>query len=280
MAEYTWDVIESQVDWLTVSAHGKDSASNMLDYARSLAKEEKAKGNRERRWRLMGYEGTHTGAVEYGQRDQESTILRLIGDSAERHLSVALSLADQITRVDYAVTSRATPPDPHYGRNAYTLAEMFYASHPQAARPWFTGDASGGYTCYVGARESETFLRVYNKEEETRAQDDKEGTERYRACWRVELESKASMAAALANLASDAPDRPAVVLRYLDAYCQAHGIPPPFMVGRPMSLLPGFRRRADAESRLRHLSRNVKPTVDWLREAGELDRALTALGLS
>lgn len=45
-------------------------------------------------------------------------------------------------------------------------------------------------------------------------------------------------------------------------------------------ILAGFRRRSDAESRIRHLSRNVKPTIDWLREEGYLDTALEALGLS
>lgn len=280
MAEYTWDVIESQVDWLTVSAHGRDAARNMLDYANSLAKGEQAKGNRKRRWRLMGYEGTHVGAIEYGARDAESAILRLIGDTANRHLEDALSLADQVTRIDLAATARADPPDPDYGCNAYTMAEGFHARNPRGARPWFVGDADGGYTCYVGDRQSENFLRIYNKGAEALAMDDQEGAERYRACWRVELEAKASMARTLADWAASAEDRPAVVLRYLDAYCQAHGIAPPFVVDRPMALLPGFRRRADAESRIRHLARNVKPTLDWLREAGELDRALSALGLA
>lgn len=280
MREYTWEVIESQVDWLTVSAHGRDSSQNMLDFARGLAKEQKAKGNRERRWRLMGYEGTHVGAIEYGQRDSESTILRLIGQEAERHLSNALSLADQVTRVDYAVTSRADPPDANFGRETYQMAEAYRAGHPESARPWFTGDSDGGFTCYVGSRQSDNFLRVYNKQAECIALQDEAGAERYRACWRVELEAKASMAGALATLASESEDRADVVLHYLDAYCKAHGIAPPFLVGQPMALLPGFRRRADAESRLRHLARNVRPTLDWLRDAGELDRALSALGLS
>lgn len=280
MQEYTWDVIESQVDWLTVSAHGRDAARNMLDYANSLAKGEQAKGNRKRRWRLMGYEGTHVGAIEYGARDAESAILRLIGDTANRHLEDALTLADQVTRIDLAATARADPPDSLYGTHAYQLAEGFYAGHPTSARPWQVGNARGGYTCYVGDRESDSFLRIYNKERECIDQDDQAGAERYRACWRVELESKAAMARTLADWAASAEDRPAVVLRYLDAYCQAHGIAPPFLVDRPMALLPGFRRRSDADSRIRHLSRNVKPTLDWLREAGELDRALSALGLA
>lgn len=280
MPEYSGTVIESQVDWLTVSAHGRDAASNMLDYAHGLARREKGRGNRERRWRLQGYEGSHVGRVEYGQRDQESTIVRLIGALAEESLTDALSLADAVTRTDIAVTYRADPPDPFIGRNCYTNAELFYVKNPRAARPWFTGDAQGGFTCYVGARESSAFFRIYNKAAECVSTGDTEGLERYRGCWRFELEGKASLAGALANLVDDSADRADTVLRYVVSYAEAHGIPTPFMVDGPRSLLPGFRRRSDAESRIQHLARNVKPTLDWLREAGELDRALNALGLS
>lgn len=273
-------VIESQVDWLTVSAHGKDAAQNMLDLARGLAKEEEAQGNRARRWRLMGYEGTHTGAIEYGQRDTQSTILRLIGDSANRHLDAALSLADAVTRCDIAVTYRASPPDPMLGRNAYTMAELFHANHPKSARPWFTGDANGGFTCYIGSREAANFFRIYNKGAECIATHDEEGAERYRACWRYELEAKAAVAGALANLVADSEDRADTVLHYVHAYALAHGIAPAFLVDAPRSLLPGFRRRSDAQSRIKFLARNVKPTLDWLREAGEIDAALSALGLA
>lgn len=279
MSDHTGTLIESQVDWLTVSAHGQDAARNMLDLALGLAEGEKAGGNRERRWRLMGYEGTHVGRVEYGQRDANSTILRLIGDAASQHLDVALSLADQVTRVDLAATWRAEPSDDYLGRNAYAFADMFHSQHPRSARPWFTGDADGGYTCYLGARESDRFLRIYNKEAECKATDDPAGAERYRGCWRYELETKATMAAQVAQVVAEREDRAEYVRDYLVSFVEAHGIPAPFMAGQPVALLPGFRRRSDAESRIRHLARNVKPTVDWLREAGQLERALDALGL-
>lgn len=280
MAHHTGAVIEAQVDWLTVSAHGEEGAAHMRDLAVWLAKEEEAKGNRPKLWRLMGYEGTHVGAIEYGQRDEASCILRLIGDAASVHLDKAMSVAHDVTRIDLAVTWQGDPPDPMVGRNTYTQAELHYASHPNAARPWFTGDASGGYTCYIGARESANFFRVYNKGAECVAQGDQAGIERYRGCWRYELEAKASMAGALSALVLDASDRADTTTRYVHAWATAHGISPMFLVDAPMALIPGFRRRSDADSRIRHLERNVRPTLEWLREAGELDRALTALGLA
>lgn len=280
MADHTGTVIEAQVDWLTVSAHGEEASGRMHDLAVTLGQEEKARGNRERTWRLMGYEGTHVGAVEYGRRDEASCILRLIGDAANTHLGKALSVADGVTRIDLATTWRAEPPDPFIGKNTYAMAEWFHSAHPRSALPMRVEDGAGGSTTYLGQRQSEYFLRVYNKGAECIAKDDPEGAERYRACWRYELEIKGPLSAQVASLTYEQEDRAPYVVRYLGEYCQAHGIVPPFTVDGPRALLPGFRRRSDTESRLRHLARNVRPTIDSLREAGELDRALTALGLA
>lgn len=271
-------VIEAQVDWLTVSAHGEQAARNMLDLAQGLAKEEESKGNRRRMFRLMGYEGHHIGSVEYGQRDGQSTLLRLIGDSADRHLTVALSLADQVTRVDLATTWRAEPPNAHLGRNTYALASDFLAANPRAALPQRIHDARGGETVYIGSRQSQHFFRLYNKEAECAANDDWEGTRRYKDAWRYELEIKGPLAASLAATVDERQDRPAYVRDYVWQYLDAHGIVPPFAQGERVDPIPGFRRRSDADSKLRHLARNVRPTADWLRAAGEEENLRRVLG--
>lgn len=279
MPDHTGAVIEAQVDWLTVSAHGEDASDRLIDLAHGLAGEEKQKGNRERPFRLMGYEGTHIGAVEYGRRDNASGILRLIGNVANEHMLKALSVADAVTRIDLATTWRAEPPDPMIGRNTYAMAEWFHQKHPRSAMPSRIQDAAGGETVYLGRRESEYFLRVYNKGAECIATGDDQGAERYRACWRYELEIKGALSQAVATLVADHPAPSTYVQNYLYTYCEAHGVAPPFVADGPQKLLPGFRRRSDADSRIRHLARNVRPTVDWLRDQGELERALDALGL-
>lgn len=276
--EYTATVIESQVDYLTVSAHGQASARNLLDLAQGLAKEEKARGGRARHWRLMGYEGTHIGATEYGRRDEYSTILRVSGDAANRVLCRALSVADTVTRVDLAATVRCEPPNPMLGWQAYGEADRFYREDRRRARPSFTGDADEGLTCYVGRRESENFLRIYNKEAECRAQDDDDGVKRYQACWRYELEAKGTVAKPLAELVNDSPDAPRYVQQYLHTWLTSHGISPAFPWIGAQSLVPGFRRRSDADTKLRHIRKNVRPTVNWLREAGHEPELREALG--
>jgi DNA relaxase NicK len=279
MANNSGVVMESQADWLTCSAHGTTSAGNLLDLARQLAKEEQARGNKKQRFRSMGYEGVHQGRVDYGQRDKQSTLLRLSGDAAEQHLTDALSVADEVTRFDIAVTWRADPPDPLLGQNSYALATYFHERNPRSALPHHHADADGGYNCQLGKRESENFFRLYNKEAECIATGDDPGVERYRACWRYELEVKGGLSKRLAETVEAQPNRPAYVQEYVYQYCQAHGIEPAFGQWGPRRLLPGFKRRSDRESKLRHLTRNVKPTVQWLTSQGDLEAVLDALGL-
>lgn len=271
-------LIESQVDWLTASAHGKERSQRMLDVAHHVAKEEAAQGNQKRRWRLMGYEGHRVGRIAYGRRDNASCLVQLSGDAAEQSLVDVLRESDVVTRIDLAATWRATPPDPLMGRNQYALAELWHRGHPRSARPWFVGDSDGGFTCYLGSRESATFLRIYDKGAESFAQGDAPGIERYRGCWRFELEAKAAMASALATMVADREDRAEYVRGYLVSFLEAHGMSAPFLASQPVALLPGFRRRSDAESRLKHLARNVRPTVEWLMANGYRDRVREALG--
>lgn len=228
MSYATGTVIESQVDWLTCSAHGRERAHGLAWLSSEWAKGEAARGNRLQKWRLMGYEGSHVGRVRWGQRDEDSCLVQLSGELAERYIAEAASLADRVTRVDLAVTVRPDPPNPHLGANVYDEAAAFAQGKPRAALPWTIYDARGGRTTYLGARTSDHFLRVYNKEAESRAKDDAEGVARYLGCWRTELELKGMMAEPVARVACDQEDRPAWAQEYLYDYLTDHGITSPF----------------------------------------------------
>jgi DNA relaxase NicK len=177
---------------------------------------------------MMGYVGTHCGAVEWGQRDKGATLVRLIGDQARIHLADVLSLADTVTRVDLAVTWRADPPDPSLGERLYQQAGWYHRDYPKSALPSCRSDVDGGFTAYLGKRESEYFFRLYNKEAECRAIGDTEGIERYKSAWRFELEVKGSPSIPLSHRVNDAADSAAYVQNYLWTYLDQHGVTPPF----------------------------------------------------
>lgn len=280
MAEYTGVVIESQPDWLTVSAHGQAKARLLLELGVRLSKEEKARGNRPHKWRSMGYEGIACGRVTYGQRDTAATELRLSGEAAAANLDVSTALADSITRLDLAVTWRSDRPVPDLGDQAAHDALTFKAIKPRAARPWAILGETGVETLYLGERASEYFFRLYNKEWQERKQMGASYDGRYDNCWRYELELKATVPHLILKKLLPLQDRAQWIRDYLHAYTVAHGLQPPFDRGEALALIPGFRRKSDADSKLNHLSRNVRPTVQWLTETGRLDDTLKALGLS
>lgn len=277
--EYSGVVIEAQADWLTVSAHGDDSSARLEDYGQHLQELERKKGNRPAPWRTMGYSGTHVGQIDLGRRDNHQVILRASGQSATDVFDQALSLADHVTRLDLALTWRAEPPDPLLGANAYSNAELFFKAHPRAALPSRTGDALGGFTTYIGDRRSPYYARVYNKEAERLSRADDDEAKHYAACWRYEVEAHDERAMALATSMADREDRPAFTQQWLWEWFTKRGIPPSFPETGADSLVPGFHRRTDDETRLRHLARNVAPTVKRLRANGRGDDLRIALGL-
>lgn len=279
MVHYSGTVIESQPDWLSVSAHGETRARLLLELGVRLVEEEKARGNRPHKARLMGYEGIQCGRVTYGQRDTHATRLALSGDSANANLDVAVALADTVTRLDLAVTCRLDQPAHDLGAEACEAALAFRQVKHRAAKPWAVFDADGGYTLYLGERASENFFRLYNKEAQQRKEMGASYDGRYDNCWRYELETKATVPHLILKKLLPAKDRGEWIRSYLHAYVQAHGLEPPFDVAGALALIPGFRRKSDRDSKLNHLAKNVRPTVQWLMGIGAGDEVRDALGL-
>jgi hypothetical protein len=83
----------------------------------------------------------------------------------------------------------------------------------------------------------------------------------------------------LAERLVEEENKPAFVQGYLYQWATAHGIEPAFGQFGHRKLISGFRRRSDALTKLQHLQKNVRPTVDWLREVGRLEDVLRVLGL-
>lgn len=279
MSNYSGVVIESQPDWLTASAHGDKSAKALLDLAVGLAKEEAARGNRPRKWRSMGYEGLACGRVQYGQRDQAATEIRLSGDAANEFLAPALALADRVTRLDLAVTWRADQPALDLGRESYAEAIEFHKHKPRSALPWSVNDGDGGWTTYIGERRSEYHCRIYNKEAQERKQMGKRYDGRYDRCWRYELELKGTVPLLVLKKYTTSEHPSGYIQGYVHSYGVAHGLTIPFDPAGGQKLIPGFRRASDEDTKLFHLQRNVRPTVSWLTDRVGRAEVLRALGL-
>jgi hypothetical protein len=275
----TSTIIESQPDWLTGACTGAERSAALTDLAVRLATEEEGAGNKITRWSVQSYQGRRCGRVGLGEAEGDRTIIQLSGDLAAQHLTEALPLLDRVTRIDLAVTVRTAEPDPHVAANAYELASLWWDEHPRSAAPWSIRHKQKGDTTYVGSRESDKFLRIYDKMAECKGHHDARNAERYENCWRYEIECKGHPAGLIALTADRALDQTAYVRGVMNHYLHTHGIEPIYTDASPCIPLPGFTRRTDAESRLFNLGRNVRPSLDWLRDAGYAEEALAILGL-
>lgn len=279
MADSSVTIIESQVDWLTGAAVSQDRADDLRRYATEIALHEEADGNRLQRFSVQSYQGQRCGRVALAEAEGGRTLVQLSGDLAAEHLHTVLPMLDHLTRIDLALTVRTPTPDKTVAANAWYFAEQYYDEHPRSAVPWRIQHKTQGDTTYVGSRNSDKFLRVYNKDQECRHRHDAKGLARYENCWRYEVEIKGKPAALTANRL-DVEAHPDLYIRgAMTNYLRLHGIVPIYTDTSPLIILPGFTRRTDADSRLWNIATNVRPSLDWLRDAGYAEDAIAALGL-
>lgn len=279
MADSSVTIIESQADWLTGACVTKDRADDLRRYAADLANAEERDGNKLSRFAVQAYQGARVGRVACAEAEGGRTLIQLSGDLAAKQLHTVLPLLDHITRLDLAVTVRTPTPDDTVASNAWDMASWYFDEHPRSAVPWRIQHTTQGDTTYVGSRNSDKFFRLYNKDQECRHRHDAKGLAHYLNCWRYEIEIKGKPSGLTAARVDAAPDPEVYVRGAMTAYLKLHGIEPIYTDASPAIILPGFTRRSDADSRLWNIATNVRPSFDWLRDAGYAADALAALGI-
>ncbi len=278
MHDCTTVVIEAQADYLTLAAHHRAETDELRHHCERWVTQEVADGARVRPFRLNGYIGWRAGRVSYGERENAG-LVQLSGDYAARHFDTIYPLASNVSRFDVAVTARLAEQDNQLGSRSYQQAVAFHDAHARSALPSFHGDAEGGYTCYVGNRTSDYYLRIYNKEAEQASVHDASGLEQYRRAWRYELECKGLAAATLALAHSGAADRHSWCQSVVHNYTSAHGIQPAFPHDGERVLGPTLRRRSDRDTRLAWVRSTVRPALEYLLQTGTRAEVMEALGL-
>lgn len=272
-------VLETAVDWLTVSTHRQNILQRWTLKCKGLARSECARGDRQRPWRLNHYQGAMAGRVRYGY-STSGMLVQLSGQLADDHFPYFWKDHDTITRLDIAVTYRTDEYDSEQATHAYAQANAYRGDKPRSARPLLVRDGDGGSTCYIGSRRSSRLGRIYNKHAEQLAAGDLEGVRRYVNAWRVELECHDVDAEAVGRMLAE-PGETAPKIRYfLGHYLGTHGITCPFPVSKAAVLVGGFRRRSDRDSRLEWLRKSVRPSIDWLKGSCTPEELRGILGLS
>jgi len=262
-------IIECQADWLTLTCHDPDRAATFRAWANHLLGYEQHEGNQRRPFGLRGYVGAIAGRVRHGSRE-DGDLVMLSGDIAQLELERGMALADNCSRIDLAVTVRQEPFDTDLERASYEAYLLSPTHEGRRARARLVQSDDAGATFYLGSRDSDVMLRLYNKQAES-------GDPHYRACHRYELELKGERAGLVATEYARTLAQPEYVQSVMTDYCRNRGVAPIFPACEGIALVPGFRRRSDVESSLLWLERQVQPTVRRLRDFGRGEDARTAL---
>lgn len=245
---------------------------DFLKLGEALVEGERERGNARSGFALRGYRGSHAGRASYGCRP-DGSIISLSGHLASVKLDDVLAIATNASRVDVAVTVRLEPPQTDIQSAAFDmacLAPRGEGTPPEAELRKFR---DGHATFYLGKRSSERYLRVYNKELESKEVH-------YRGCHRYEVETKALCATAVADALRVAECRSEWVRGFVYSHCASRGVVPVFPATGHVALLPGFRRRTDDDTSLAWIASAVRPSVGRILANGRGGDLLGALGMN
>lgn len=253
-------IVESQLDYLRISAYRPKDAEFLSDLAHTWRIPEKARGCAVKNLPGGFYQGWRCGRIAFATKN-DAAQMELSGDYADRHGAQVYALHSHVTRVDVAVTVRTAEPDPNLGDRAAAEAVAFYREHPHAARPGGNWHGDGGKTLTLGNRAADSYFRLYNKHAECLDLQDAAGAEHYVNCWRYEREHKGLLSPGVYKAWYESDDRREWCKSLMYRYVSAHGILPAFDHGTECAYVPGFRRRSDDDSRRRWYETSVAPSV-------------------
>lgn len=271
MPSVPWEIIECQVDWLTLTSPSSEQDDRLLQVAklieRNLLREDPTVCD----WHWRGYTGKRGQHFAYGER-YDSNILQLSGEIAHAYFDLAYNRATKCTRIDLAVTVRYDGGREGVARGVHKDGCQFDQARGQTRQRTLIVGSDGGSTAYIGDRASDLYARVYDKWRE-------DGGERYRYCWRFEVEAKGDIAGRIGARLNSVADRQRECADIVSTHFKRRGVRADWMAGCRELRIPLARPASGTATRLDWLYNAVRPVIRKLIPiVGEVE-ILEALGL-
>src|SRR3972149_9442592 len=277
------DTVTSSVDYLTITVSNSDKSVLLMQEAQRLKVDLEECGWKVRKWGMQGYGGYSIAGLRWGMRT-DGCIMMLSGQDAAINWVPALALAQNVTRLDLAVTVALAGPITDVAKRAYALMLTDPHGCPSKKRKdSYVENSAGGQTVYIGSRASDQFGRLYDKGCES-AKD---------ACappgllWRYEVEFKAYRAKKLAyqmgiTARQALPSVSEEIAKLVHTWFLARGIRPLYTTQDHLGewVLGMEARVTDDDCSLNWLTLQVRPTVDRLQARGRSEGGFKALGIT
>lgn len=273
----TLKILDSAVDWLTVTAKRGATADSLIALGDGLLHESITQGNRLFLFKSMGYHGRKAGGVSVGRR-HDGGILTLSSGAAALSAEPLLGGAYHVTRLDLQTTVFDESQNASRGEIAYHLMQ----DRPKTAgRPLSASlrlNSSGGQTLYLGSSKSDVLGRLYDKGVESKAAE-------AGACWRYEVQYRRRPAEATARALGESENLHGAIASLVTDFFSHRGVVVPDAERSPAvhtlqyENLYFSKREADSDRSLRWLNTFVASTVKRLVDLGQRKAVMRALGL-
>ena len=227
------------------------------------------------RWAWQGYVGWQMGSLCIGER-LDSTIVRVSGALAHMYWQANKPTGHNVSRLDICIDIwHAKMPDEMI---ALHNGEALQYRSGIEGRPYAIAHVNGyggGDTLYLGSRSSETFGRIYNKEQESN------GKPEYEGCTRYEVEYKGETARQVVSRVGGRRNDSRCIAAEVQSVLIRRGIDLSDYVGQVGPSRPPAARIATPDDRkLAWLRDQVSPTVKHLLTVYDRQTILSALGLN
>lgn len=270
-------ILDSAVDWLTVTAKRGGDADALIAVGNELLHQSVSNGNYLSTFKSKGYHGKKAGGVICGRR-YDGSILTLTSSEAALNSRALLGGPYHVTRLDLQITCADSSCNASRGEIAYHLMSE---ARKRAGRPASASlrlNSCGGQTLYVGSTKSDIIGRLYDKGIEKKIAE-------AGACWRYEVQYRRRYAELQAARLSQSKVVDDTIATLVIDYFSHRGVVVPD-AQRGVAIHPDkdaalrfSKRETDQDRQLRWLSTFVASTVRRLIESGRRSEVLRALGL-
>lgn len=213
-------VINSGVDWLTVTSKRRGVSNELEDFGNELLRKEKANRGEIRLASRLGYRGLRSDTVFLGSRPGDC-MLQVSGPACTPLTAEAITLATNVSRIDLQVTIWTEGEAVNLAKWTYERLCGLGLRGPQQSSMQLISGWPSGDTVSINSRASEWFGRLYDKTAEANLGQP-------RLVWRYEVEVKGRAARSLASQLRQHGVSPTHVSKIVHAWYTKKGVLPAF----------------------------------------------------
>jgi DNA relaxase NicK len=265
-------VLDASVDWLTVTMPVGFRSRFAANKAERIICAQEERGFERKYTNRLGFTGDRIEGMFYGFKGDTLMVITS-GDTAAKHADFFIKLAENVTRLDLAVTLHDDIPSRDWTEIALKQVMKDGRVEGGSLTTHRIEGTPTGRTLYIGSRSSDRYIRIYDKTAES--------PETYApTAWRWEIEYKRPSSGVVAKrLLGDGISSRTILEHCTATFANLHialpcrSIGPGWIARRPTRL-------TTSETRLRYAQRVVAPFLKGLVEAVGEDRVSQALDRS